>query len=402
MEYPAPPPPRPQSRRAVSPGWLLVLLFLIGYATANFLHSMRSKPLMDPQAKPRPTVPRGNLAEDEAATIALFRDHSPAVVFITTARIGFDLRRFDETTLSQGTGSGFVWSDDGYVVTNDHVISDANLAQVTLYDQSVWRAELVGRAPGKDLAVLKIDAPPDRLQPIQLGRSNDLLVGQKVFAIGNPFGLDHTLTTGVISALDREITASEMAANVPTKRTIDGVIQTDAAINPGNSGGPLLDSEGSLIGVNTAIYSPSGAYAGVGFAIPVDTVNRIVPELIRHGRIIRPGIGIEPFQDQMTRQLDLPGVLIKDVDVGSPADKAGMRPTRMVEYTTGFQRFRRIQYGDLIVEADGEAVENLDDWFSFLEKHKVGDRVTLTVIRDYGTREQEKVALELPLVQPED
>jgi S1-C subfamily serine protease len=386
----------------LSPGWLLVLLFLMGYAAATFLQHLRTKPLLDPQARPRPTVPRGNLADDEAATIALFRDHSPAVVFITTARIGFDLRRFDETTLSQGTGSGFIWSREGYIVTNDHVISEANVAQVTLFDQSVWRAELVGRAPGKDLAVLKIDALPDRLNPIQVGRSNDLLVGQKVFAIGNPFGLDHTLTTGVISALDREITANEFAAKIQAKRTIDGVIQTDAAINPGNSGGPLLDSEGSLIGVNTAIYSPSGAYAGVGFAIPVDTVNRIVPELIQHGRIIRPDIGITPFQDQMTRQLNLEGVLVREVETGSPADQAGIQPTQMVEYTTGFRRIRRIQYGDLIVAADGAQLKSLDDWFSFLEQHQVGDRVTLTIVRSLGTPEQSKLELELGLVEPRE
>ncbi len=256
MEYVVP-PSTPQRSTSWSPGWLLVLLFLAGFAAANYLNYLRTQPLHDPQAKPRPTVPRGDLAQDETATVELFRDHSPAVVFITTARIGFDRRTFDERLLSQGTGSGFIWSSDGYVVTNDHVISDASVAQVTLFDQSVWNAEVVGRASGKDLAVLKIEAPPDRLQEILVGRSNDLLVGQKVFAIGNPFGLDQSLTTGIISALDRQITAQEESSNLQARRKIDGVIQTDAAINPGNSGGPLLDSQGRLIGVNTAIYSPS-------------------------------------------------------------------------------------------------------------------------------------------------
>lgn len=188
--------------------------------------------------------------------------------------------------IPEGTGSGFIWDHAGNIVTNFHVIQNADAAQVTLSDQSSWKARLVGGAPDKDLALLRIDAPADRLRPIPIGSSKDLQVGQKVFAIGNPFGLDQTLTTGVISALGREIESL-------TRRPIQGVIQTDAAINPGNSGGPLLDSAGRLIGVNTQIYSPSGAFAGIGFAIPVDTVNRFVPELIRYGRVIRPGIGVQ-------------------------------------------------------------------------------------------------------------
>jgi S1-C subfamily serine protease len=379
-----------------------VLIFLIGYAVAQWVGQWRSRPLLDPGAEPRPIAPRGDLAGDEATTVELFRAHSPAVVFITTAKIGFDFRRFDERLLSQGMGSGFVWSPDGYVVTNDHVISDADYAQVTLHDQSVWKAEVVGRASGKDLAVLKIDAPPDRLHAILVGRSNDLQVGQKVFAIGNPFGLDQTLTTGVISALDREIGASELAEQVQAKRTIEGVIQTDAAINPGNSGGPLLDSQGRLIGVNTAIYSPSGAYAGVGFAIPVDTVNRIVPQLIKHGRVIRPEVGLIPFRDQMTRQLGLTGVLVREVHAGSSAAAARIQPTRMMEYSRGFRLYRRFSYGDLIVAADGEAIEDLDDWFSFLEKHQVGDSVTLTLVRDLETPQQQKLDVTLTLAGPEE
>ena len=229
-----------------------------------------------------------------------------------------------------------------------------------------------------------------------------MLVGQKVFAIGNPFGLDQTLTTGVISALDREISANEMGGEVQARRTIDGAIQTDAAINPGNSGGPLLDSQGRLIGVNTAIYSPSGAYAGVGFAIPVDTVNRIVPQLIRHGRIIRPEIGIIPVsRSDDASAMQLTGVLVREIQAGSPAAEAGMQPTQTVEYTRGFRVHYRIRYGDLIVAGDGEPIEDLDDWFSFLEKHSVGDRVTLTVIRDLRTPQQVKMDIELTLVGPE-
>jgi S1-C subfamily serine protease len=380
----------------------LVLMFVLGYAVAHWFAHWQERPLLDAQAQPRPVVPRGDLAADEASTVELFRENSPAVVYITTAKIGFDRRYFDERLLSQGTGSGFIWNDEGYVVTNDHVLADSNYAQVTLFDQSIWKAEVVGRASGKDLAVLKIDAPPDRLHAILCGRSDDLQVGQKVFAIGNPFGLDQSLTTGIISALDREISASEVAEHVPTKRVIDGVIQTDAAINPGNSGGPLLDSQGRLIGVNTAIYSPSGAYAGVGFAIPVDTVNRIVPQLIRHGRIIRPDIGIIPFRDQMARQLDLAGVLVRDVYPDSPATQVGIQPTQVVEVSRGFRVYQRIRLGDLIVAGNGEPIEDLDDWFSFLEKHQIGDRVTLTIVRELKTPQERKLDVEVTLVAPQD
>lgn len=396
--YPLNPPPRPSGG---SKFWMLAAVFLAGLLMNRVWSSWST--LRDPRAESKPVVARGNLAEDEQSTIALFRTHSPAVVFITTTSFGFDFRRADETALSQGTGSGFIWdAKDGYVVTNDHVISDANVAQVTLFDQSVWKARLVGRAPGKDLAVLKIDAPADRLQSISVGSSDDLLVGQKVFAIGNPFGLDHTLTTGVISALDREITAKERSRDVQASRKITGVIQTDAAINPGNSGGPLLDSEGRLIGVNTAIYSPSGAYAGIGFAIPVDTVNRIVPELIRHGRIIRPETGIVPFRDRMTRQLDLEGVLVRDVYQGTPADLKGIRPTQTIQYLAGFRKHVRIRYGDLIVAGNGAPIKNLDDWFSFLEKQQVGNEITLTLIRDLATPEERREDVQLELIAPLD
>lgn len=232
---------------------------------------------VDANAQPRAILARGDLAEDEKSTIALFKRSSPSVVHITTMTVRQNRYTRDIQQIPQGTGSGFIWDQDGHIVTNYHVIQGADAARVTLADQSTWQARLVGAYPDKDLAVLVIDAKKDRLPPIPLGTSHDLEVGQKVFAIGNPFGLDHSLTTGVISAVGREI---ESVTHQPIKE----VIQTDAAINPGNSGGPLLDSAGRLIGVNTAIYSPSGAYAGIGFAIPVDEVNRLVPQLIREGR----------------------------------------------------------------------------------------------------------------------
>jgi S1-C subfamily serine protease len=396
------PPVSREKRSRLGTGWLLLLIFLVGYLVAHWIGRWRSNQLHDPQARPKLVVPRGDLAADENATIELFREHSPAVVFITTERVGIDLSSFDERLLSQGAGSGFIWSQDGYIVTNDHVIAAANRAQVALFDQSVWRAELVGRASGQDLAVLKIDAPADRLQPIAVGRSSDLLVGQKVFAIGNPFGLDHTLTTGIISALDREIPANEVGGEVQARRTIEGAIQTDAAINPGNSGGPLLDSQGRLIGVNTAIYSPSGAYAGVGFAIPVDTVNRIVPQLIQHGRIIRPDIGMVPFNDQTTRRLGLTGVLVREIHPNSPAAQARMQGTKIVQFARGLRVVRGFRLGDLIVAADGDPIEDLDDWFSLMERHSIGDRITLTIIRDLQTPQQDQLDVEVTLGEPSD
>jgi S1-C subfamily serine protease len=223
-----------------------------------------------------------------------------------------------------------------------------------------------------------------------------------VFAIGNPFGLDQTLTTGVISALGRRISATEQAGDFQTSRTIDGVVQTDAAINPGNSGGPLLDSHGRLIGVNTAIFSPSGAYAGVGFAIPVDIVNRTVPELIRHGRIVRPDVGIVPFHDQLTRQFELDGVLVRDVYVDSPAAKAGIEPTKAEQFTKGFRVLYRIRLGDLIVAANGQPIKDLDAWFTFLEQHQVGDRVTLRVVRGLRTSRERQLDVEVVLAPPHD
>ncbi len=407
MSYPTPPQygppggtngPLPSQPRRTSPV-VAFLLLAVGFLLAITYVQWQDRQLHDPDAKPRVVTPRGDLSQEEQSTIELFRDHADSVVFITTTKIRRGLFRFDEQMMSQGAGSGFVWDKQGHIVTNDHVIADADEAYVTLADQSVWKARLVGRAPGKDLAVVKIDAPAERLQPILVGTSSNLQVGQKVFAIGNPFGLDHTLTTGIISALDREISTTERGA-VEAKRTVDGVIQTDAAINPGNSGGPLLDSAGRLIGVNTAIYSPSGAYAGVGFAIPVDNVNRIVPELIRHGRIIRPGIGIVPFGDQTTEQLGVQGVLVKQVIAGTPAEGAGLQATRAVLYRSRFGVMRQIRFGDLIVKADDKPIKNLNDWFSLLETHQPGDEIRLTLMRDIQSDEPQQVELVVPLADP--
>lgn len=388
---------RPHERSVLPRLLPYVLMLVVGYLAAVWYGQWKSTRLHDPNAVPRPITPRGDLAEDEKTTIDLFRENSAAVVFITTTTVQYDLFSLNETELSRGTGSGIVWNEDGHVVTNYHVIASADRAQVTLSDQSSWDAKIVGRAPGKDLAVLKIGAPIEKLRPIILGGSNDLQVGQKVYAIGNPFGLDQTLTTGIISALDRKITTNERTSSVNARRTIDGVIQTDAAINPGNSGGPLLDSAGRLIGVNTAIYSPSGAYAGVGFAIPVDTVNRIVPALIRDGRILRPTIGIAPFGDQMIRQFDLTGVLVKDVEPNSPAMLVGIQPTQAIGYQSGMRVRYRFRYGDLIVAANETPIRDLNDWFTFLESQSVGDEVTLTIIRGLRTPKERKQEVKVVL-----
>jgi S1-C subfamily serine protease len=335
--------------------------------------------LNDPRAAPRAVTARGELSGDEKSTIALFRQASPAVVNITAIGVQRDFFTLNLYQIPQGTGSGFVWDNSGNVITNFHVIQNADAAQVTLADQSNWKARVVGVAPDKDLAVLRIDAPANRLHPIPIGASKDLQVGQGVFAIGNPFGLDQTLTTGVISALNREIESV-------TRRPIQGVIQSDAAINPGNSGGPLLDSAGRLIGVNTAIYSPSGASAGIGFAIPVDTVNRIVPELIRSGKVTRPGMGIQIADEQIAQRLGVTGVLVVDVAKGSAASKAGIQPTR--RDTDG-----RLRLGDIITTVDGKKVATPNDLFLLLEKYKIGDVVSLSMLRE-GKTVQAKISLE--------
>lgn len=315
-----------------------------------------------------PAPPPPSLNEAEKATIRLFENSAPSVAYITTSRFRQDFWSRNVMEIPQGSGSGFVWSKHGHIITNYHVIQGADRAKVTLADQSTWDAELVGAAPEKDLAVLKIDAPRSALKPIPVGNSENLLVGQSVYAIGNPFGLDQTLTTGIISALGREI---ESVSGIP----IRGAIQTDAAINPGNSGGPLLDSSGKLIGVNTAIYSPSGASAGIGFSIPADVVNWVVPELIEHGRIMRPSLGIEVANNQTTKRLGLQGALIIHVLEGSTAEQAGLRPTLQ-------DRNGNIRLGDAIVAIGNDEVKNSNDLMLILEKYRPGDVVSVTVVRE--------------------
>jgi S1-C subfamily serine protease len=327
-----------------------------------------------PLAQGRPAAARADLDPEERHTIGLFKDAQRSVAFITTRVEQVDYWTRNVSEVPAGSGSGFVWDARGHVVTNFHVVKDADSAKVTIGDAE-YEATIVGFSRDQDLAVLRIQAAPEKLVPLRVGTSADLSVGQKVYAIGNPFGLDFTLTTGIVSALGRTIQGVSGA-------TIFDVVQTDAAINPGNSGGPLLDSSGRLIGVNTAIYSPSGASAGIGFAVPVDTVSRIVPELVTHGRVIRPVLGVE-LDDRLsayvTRRLGVEGALVRGVVRGGGAAAAGLEGTR-VDGRGG------VIPGDVVQEIDGKAVKSVGDLQGRLGSYRPGDTVTLAVWRDGKTR----------------
>jgi len=322
---------------------------------------------------------------DEQNNMEVFRHASPSVVYITSSRL---VRRsfftLNPEEIPQGSGSGFIWDEQGYVVTNFHVIQNASRLTVTLQDGTAHEARVVGVAPDQDLAVLHIDAPDAELHPITAGDSSQLEVGRKVIAIGNPFGLDATMTVGVVSALGREI-------NSITRRRIRDVIQTDAAINPGNSGGPLLNSLGQLVGVNTAIYSPTGASTGIGFAIPVNTVKSIVPELIEHGRVQTPALGVAllpPRQATYYRErLGIEGVIILDVIDGLAPERAGMRG--LSETSSG------LALGDIITHVDGVRVRDEDDLVTVLEGKSAGDVVEVITRRDNQQRRYE-IELHLP------
>ena len=328
------------------------------------------------QAAERTVTPRGDLAADEKATIELFEKSRASVVYITTSQLVRDVWTRNVFSVPRGTGSGFIWDDAGHVVTNFHVIQGASEATVKLADGRDYQAALVGVSPAHDIAVLKIGVGFQRPPAVPVGTSADLKVGQKVFAIGNPFGLDWTLTNGIVSALDRSLPGESGGV------TIEHLIQTDAAINPGNSGGPLLDSAGRLIGINTAIYSPSGASAGIGFAVPVDTVMRVVPQLIRHGQYTRPSLGIEA-DEQLNRRLvaasGVRGVFVLRVQAGSVAEKAGLVGVSV--------RAEGITPGDVITAVEGKAVDTPSRLLARLDDFKIGDTVRLTVRRGEQTRE---------------
>ncbi len=327
-------------------------------------------------AVPRTVAARGDLAADEKATIELFEAAKQSVVYITTSQKVMDFWTRNIFNVPRGTGSGFVWDEKGHIVTNYHVIAGASEARVRLADNRDYKAALVGASRAHDLAVLLIGVGFKTPPPVPIGTSHDLKVGQKVFAIGNPFGLDWTLTTGIVSALDRSLTTENGI-------TIEHLIQTDAAINPGNSGGPLLDSSGRLIGINTAIYSPSGASAGIGFAVPVDTVNRVVPQIIAKGKYIRPALGIEvdeALNRIITGRLGVQGVVVLKVLPGSAAAAAGLQGVRR-------SADGGIVPGDIITAIEDKPLDSVGRLYARLDDFRVGETVRLTVVREGKSRE---------------
>lgn len=363
---------------------LLPLLLLLVLACTIFLVWriwLEGRSANSPDARPRPVAARGDLSAAEQANIEIYERVAPSVVHVTNLAQRGDLLSLNVQQVPRGTGSGFVWDKEGHIVTNYHVVAGADAAQVILSDHSSYAARQVWAYPDGDVAVLRIDAPPSKLHPILIGTSHDLKVGQVVYAIGNPFGLDQTMTNGIVSALGREIHSE-------SGRPIQGVIQTSAAINPGNSGGPLLDSAGRLIGMNTAIVSPSGAFAGVGFAIPVDEINRVVPQLIRHGKVARPMLGVQVAEDQLAQGLGVEhGALVIRVVPDSPAASAGLQGTRRDE--SG-----QIHLGDVIIAVDGQPIQDAKELNLALEKYKVGETVTVSILRN-GQRNDLKATLQV-------
>ena len=379
--------PGPSTGGTVS-GWLVAILLILFLGLYLKMSGLWPAPLLDPNAAPRTVTPRGDLAEDEKSTIELFSAVNQSVVHITTSAVVVQFR-MNPQEIPQGSGSGFIWDQNGYVVTNYHVIRDARCSggkvRVILFNSATYPAEVVGVNPAADLAVLRIKAPPAELKPIPIGKSADLKVGQKVFAIGSPFSLDQSLSTGIVSGLGREINS---AVRVP----IRDVIQVNAAINPGNSGGPLLDSAGRLIGVTTAIASNTGEFSGIGFAIPVDTVNAVVPELIKNGTTAPPSLGLSFLRDDVTARLlksgaiKDEGVIVNGMTAGGTAEAAGIQPMREVEYG-------RLALGDLIVAFDGQPVTEAKTILQLVAAKKVGDVVKLTIVRD-GKRIEVPVTLQ--------
>jgi len=346
----------------------VLIIIVIVWIVADFF-GIKPTSFFQPKVGMRPvTQPLGDLGADERASIEVFKRISPSVTYITNKRFQRDYFSFNVMEIPQGTGSGFLWDNKGHIVTNFHVVYEADEIEVRMRDGKSYDADVVGADPDHDLVVLQINATNLNISPVMIGNSNDLQVGQKVLAIGNPFGLDSTLTTGVISALGRTIQSM-------TKRYIHDVIQTDAAINPGNSGGPLLDSFGRLIGVNTAIISPSGTYSGVGFAVPVDTVNRIVTKLINHGKVGRPGFGISLIPEHIMSRIGTEGVGILEVFKGSSAEEAGLREVKRL--SNG-----RVQMGDIIIEVAGSKIRGSSDLVRILDKYEVGDEVDIIIIRE--------------------
>lgn len=356
---------------AAMPGLAAVALLAVAASGCTFElvpanAAGEARSVLAAQRGPAPE-PYTDLRPDEQAIVDLFENTSPSVVYISTVTRRRDFfGRAGEVPLS--TGTGFVWDQDGHIVTNFHVVRDATSWRVVMHDQTSYMAEPVGGSARHDLAVLRIDAPADSLRPVRMGDSDRVRVGQSAYAIGNPFGYSATLTTGIISALSRQIQGL-------TGDIIEDVIQVDAAINTGNSGGPLLDSRGRVIGINSQIASPSGTSAGIGFAIPVNTVTRVVPQLIAHGEYTPARLGISTDQQlnrYVTARLGVNGIVVREVNPGSGAARAGLRGTEP----------RANQLGDIIVRIDGEPVQTWRELRLVLDRYQPGDEIEVTVSRD--------------------
>lgn len=348
---------------------VLIGVTLLAVLALFFSQSKQPNPIQAAEANVSGMLYRKGLTPEEKGTIALFKHNNPAVVYISTAKRVINPYTRDIREVPSGTGTGFIWDKQGHIITNFHVIQNNTVARVRLSNQKTYTAKVIGRSKFHDIAVLKLDNLKNLAHPIQPGTSDNLQVGQRVYAIGNPFGLDHTLTTGIISALGRTISDKSIE--------MDNLIQTDAAINPGNSGGPLLDSAGRLIGMNVAIYSPSGASAGIGFAIPVNLVNRVVPNLIKNGRYVRPIVGIsanDTANKLLLKEFGIKGVLVLQVTPKSPAAKVGLKESKMINGD--------LILGDIIQAINGEKVEDLNDFLDTMEKYKLGDIIKLSILRN--------------------
>jgi S1-C subfamily serine protease len=315
--------------------------------------------------------------EDEKNTIEVVKQNANSVVFIINVKIVQNYF-YGSQNVAKGTGSGFIWDEAGHIVTNSHVVEGGDRFIISCPDQRNLEATLVGSESAKDIAVLKIQNPTHKFVPVTPGSSKDLLVGQKVIAIGNPFGFDHTVTKGIVSALGRSMVGYGDV-------TIKNMIQTDASINPGNSGGPLLNSDGALIGMNTMIYSKTGSSAGIGFAVPVDTIKKIVPQIIQYGKVIRPGIGVTFLADKYAKRFKIKGVIIYQVPEDSLAERAGLRGVQR-------DRYGRLYFGDILIGIDGTEITSYDDLYNVLDNYKIGQRVILTL---YNRGKIRKVALVL-------
>lgn len=359
-------PKKPSSKKILNV-FITLSLFMIVILALGPKHLCNS--FQSVEAKGLDFKIRADLTPEEKGTIAIFKHNNPAVVYISTVKHVISPYTFDIREIPNGTGTGFIWDKLGHIITNYHVVENNPVARVRLSNQKTYTAKVIGRSKRHDIAVLKLDNVKNLPNPIQPGTSNNLQVGQRVYAIGNPFGLDHTLTTGIISALGRTISNSVI--------DMDDLIQTDAAINPGNSGGPLLDSVGRLIGMNVAIYSPSGASAGIGFAIPVDNVNRVVPNLIINGRFIQPIVGIsanDTANRLIVKELGVKGILILQVSPNSPAAKAGLVSSQLIDGD--------LVLGDIIQSIDNSKVEDMNDFLNIIEKHQLNDTIIVDILRN--------------------